>query len=82
MMVFKPRSSGGLVNSISLQQLKSPPLLRTTPPLDRNMVSPTRIPTPTEGKGRSRTLRYVTAPAVMIGDRKEVQETHSNVGSS
>jgi hypothetical protein len=76
-MAYAPLRSSGLVNSISLQQLKSPPLLRTSPPFVRNMISPTRIPTPSEGKGRSRTLRYVTAPAVMVRDRKEVRE---NIG--
>jgi hypothetical protein len=79
MMINTPRRPNGLVNSISLQQLKSPPLLRISPPFNRNMVSPTRIPTPSEGKGRARTLRYVTAPAVMLGDRKEVRE---NIGFS
>ncbi|EPE28985.1 hypothetical protein GLAREA_00143 [Glarea lozoyensis ATCC 20868] len=74
-MAYPPRKSGRLVNSISLQQLKSPPLLRSSPPLHRNMVSPTRIPSPTDAKGRTRTLRYVTAPAVMTGDRKEVRNS-------
>jgi hypothetical protein len=72
---YPPRRSSRLVNSISLQQLKSPPLLRSSPPLHRNMVSQTRIPSPTDAKGRSRTLRYVTAPAVMTGDRKEVRNS-------
>ncbi|KAG9231707.1 hypothetical protein BJ875DRAFT_109562 [Amylocarpus encephaloides] len=62
----------GLSNSITADQLRSPPLLRPQPRFSQtNMVSPTRIPSPIETNGRTRTLRYVTAPAVMPGDKEK-----------
>ncbi|CAG8959907.1 hypothetical protein HYFRA_00013179 [Hymenoscyphus fraxineus] len=62
------RRRSTLVNSFSTDQLKSPPLLRNSPSLCMAMPPPqTRIPTPTEVKGRARALRYVA----VASDKKE-----------